>query len=49
MANEMKKESKRKGRGWHGDPQGHAQAGRLGGKASHKKRIERAAEKIEST
>lgn len=31
-------ESKRKGRGWHGDPAGHAKAGRLGGRARGRNR-----------
>ncbi len=26
------------GRGWHGDPEGHAKAGRMGGKARAKKK-----------
>lgn len=26
--------SQGKGRGWHGDPEGHARAGRMGGRAS---------------
>lgn len=32
--------SKGKGRGWHGDSDGHAKAGRLGGRASSKSRSE---------
>lgn len=31
-----------KGRGWHGDPQGHAQAGRKGGEARGRKMREAA-------
>lgn len=30
-----------KGRGWHGDPAGHAKAGRKGGKASSEARKKR--------
>ena len=32
---------KKKGRGWHGDPKAHAEAGRLGGKVRAKKAKEK--------
>jgi len=37
--------SKKRGRGWYGDSEGHAKAGRKGGLASAKKRRERSGKK----
>lgn len=43
MPNNQQMSSKNEGRGWHGDPVGHAQAGRAGGVAVSKDRSHMAA------
>lgn len=36
----MKTDKKRQGSGWHGDPEGHAEAGRKGGQTTSRERGE---------